>query len=509
MKLDENTLARLIEQAGPDDTLRPEHQRQLREQSLAAFDIAQAKPTRRAFGPTLADYGRWIVRSPISRVAAMIVLVVAVGGVAIWFYGGGATYAFADFVAPILEAKTAKFKITTEMKGQPTLTSEVMVLDAARQRQEAEMPNKTKGITITDFTRGKSLTLDPASKKALVITYAGLTKKQVAQQNMFAQFRSILLDARDKPGIKREPLGEKEIDGRRVVGFRVKMVGTELSLWGDPKTGLPVRVEQTVGLYGNTRVTMSDFVFNVPMDESLFSVEPPAGYTVQNQTVDASPATEKDLIGTFRIYCELCGGVFPDSLDTQPMMMKVGMRIGMMVASKSAMQTVREKLASGKQKLSEEQIRKVEEAMDKILEWQLDSAKKPNEEELRKTVGLKEAMEALAGGKGKLSEEEIHKNAQAAAAKNSEAGMKEFMKVQTPLQRGLIFVFTLPANADAHYAGKGVTTGTLDRPIFWYKPTGAKTYRVIFADLSVRDAEMPPKVAGAQAVPAASSGEKK
>ena len=26
--------------------------------------------------------------------------------------------------------------------------------------------------------------------------------------------------------------------------------------------------------------TMSDFVFNVEMDESLFSVEPPAGYEV-------------------------------------------------------------------------------------------------------------------------------------------------------------------------------------------------------------------------------------
>ena len=30
---------------------------------------------------------------------------------------------------------------------------------------------------------------------------------------------------------------------------------------------------------------MSDFVFNVPMDESLFSVEPPAGYEVTAGTV--------------------------------------------------------------------------------------------------------------------------------------------------------------------------------------------------------------------------------
>ena len=31
----------------------------------------------------------------------------------------------------------------------------------------------------------------------------------------------LLLDARDKPDVKREPLGEKDIDGRHVIGFRI------------------------------------------------------------------------------------------------------------------------------------------------------------------------------------------------------------------------------------------------------------------------------------------------
>ena len=50
--------------------------------------------------------------------------------------------------------------------------------------------------------------------------------------------------------------------------------------------------------------------------------------------------------------------------------------------------------------------------------------------------------------------------------------------------------------ADAHYAGKGVKLGEPDRPIFWYKPEGAKTYRVIYADLSVKEAESAPKSPG-------------
>ncbi len=40
---------------------------------------------------------------------------------------------------------------------------------------------------------------------------------------------------------------------------------------------------------------------------------------------------------------------------------------------------------------------------------------------------------------------------------------------------------------ESHYAGKDVKLDTPDRPIFWYKPTGADKYRVIHADLSVKD----------------------
>jgi hypothetical protein len=55
----------------------------------------------------------------------------------------------------------------------------------------------------------------------------------------------------------------------------------------------------------------------------------------------------------------------------------------------------------------------------------------------------------------------------------------------------------LPATADAHYAGKGVRRDAPDTPIFWYKPEGKQAYRVLDADLSVRDAQQAPQVPGA------------
>jgi hypothetical protein len=69
-------------------------------------------------------------------------------------------------------------------------------------------------------------------------------------------------------------------------------------------------------------------------------------------------------------------------------------------------------------------------------------------------------------------------------------------------------VISLPAKAhdgpqsDWHYAGWGVSLGAADRPIFWYRSKDAKAYQVIYADLSVREADTPPSVTNALPVPA-------
>jgi len=62
----------------------------------------------------------------------------------------------------------------------------------------------------------------------------------------------------------------------------------------------------------------------------------------------------------------------------------------------------------------------------------------------------------------------------------------------------LNFANGLPPNADAHYVGKGVSFGAADTPIFWYRPKDSKKYRVIYADLSVRESDTPPNVPEAQ-----------
>lgn len=393
----------------------------------------------RFFFPSFEKLRR-IMISPVSRISTAVVAALLVTGVALWMHGG-ASPAFADFIAPILDAKSAKFKIVTEVHGpsEMTMTGQVLVLGGNRSRHEMtmQMPipfqtpkqQESKMVMIYDWAQGKSLSLDSASKRAFVASLDNLTDEQIANQDMFAAFRSMLLDARSKPDVEREALGGMILNGRSVVGFRVSGKGMVVSIWGDPKTGLPVSVEMRSAMSPNTKTTMSDFVFNVDLDESLFSVAPPSGYAVQNMNVDVSQPEEQDLIATFREYHELSGGVFPDSLDLQEISQVVG-----------------EKLAAG-------------------LLQQQSSGENPE-------VQVEETMD--------------------------ERTMK-FTKSHLRLQRGLLFALVvLPRNADAHYAGKGVSFGAAEQAIFWYRPQDSHEYRVIFGDLTVRNADTPPKVARAQ-----------
>jgi hypothetical protein len=73
--------------------------------------------------------------------------------------------------------------------------------------------------------------------------------------------------------------------------------------------------------------------------------------------------------------------------------------------------------------------------------------------------------------------------------------MEEWMKFAGPItqklaqkhMQGVLFYSMLQPENDAHYAGENVKSDTPDRPIFWYKPAGAEKYRVIYADLSVKE----------------------
>ena len=76
--------------------------------------------------------------------------------------------------------------------------------------------------------------------------------------------------------------------------------------------------------------------------------------------------------------------------------------------------------------------------------------------------------------------------------RNEELGMTEKGKLAASLQitKGLLFIQNLAPDSDWQYTGKGVTINDAMSIIFRYKPEGSETYRVIYGDLTVEDADL-------------------
>ena len=93
----------------------------------------------------------------------------------------------------------------------------------------------------------------------------------------------------------------------------MKQPYAETTIWGDPQTGLPILVELTMAMLPDMKVTMTDFEFDVELDEALFSTDPPDGYSLQEFKVP-TPA-ETDLLAALKLLSDHNAGRFPDTFN--------------------------------------------------------------------------------------------------------------------------------------------------------------------------------------------------
>ena len=65
----------------------------------------------------------------------------------------------------------------------------------------------------------------------------------------------------------------------------------------------------------------------------------------------------------------------------------------------------------------------------------------------------------------------------------------EATQMAMKMARGMLFHQMLDMRGGQwHYAGAGVKLGDAQKAIYWYLPDGSQTYRVIYGDLSAKDA---------------------
>ncbi len=330
---------------------------------------------------------RLIMKSSVTKMAAAAVIIVAV---LLVLSPWGNTVTFADVIKPILTARTLILDVIIGDEGTGPVVHETIVDSRVRR----EISNQKHIVNIFDTESATMLTLHTEGKTAVYTDITGDLQENT--QNYLVFLLKFIPDLKNNPDFKARELGEKVIDGRKVVGFATN----ELTVWADAETALPVRIEiESMPM----SAVFTNFKFNVPVEElePLVSMDVPDGYRLveSKEGFDMGTSTEQDLVECLRIWAELLlDGNFPEV-------------IGM--------------------------------------------------EEMMKLTPQVEAK----FGELKLSDEE---------------GIQKGLT----LGKGMLFHMSLK---DKHYAGNGVKLGEADKAIFWYRPDGSQTYRVIYGDLTVKD----------------------
>lgn len=512
---DDDVLARLVHEAGDPSVQADSHYAQALRAAIlgrtaAGESVGRETRAVRETEATCPVAGKRQSMKRILKFAVAATILVAVGTLVSWLaiYGGSTSIAFADVAKALDNLRSATFDLTSEAmddNGKPAATASGKGFFLAPSRQRVEMSTeiaadaaskaaaeaarrhhaadkqaaeaaakaaadaialvpKTKmtQVMIVDSQAAQAIMLMPNMKMAVAMDMKKMYEQMKKSPggtppDLFEMVRRIVREESSGTGEKAKQLGKKAIDGRQAVGFSVHnaMNGLgDMTLWADPQTARPIRIEMAGELGAKFRMVMNNFRYDVPLDPSLFSLEPPAGYSTQ--TVDMTMPTEEDLLRTLRTVAEHNKGLLPRSLSMNKEVMEAVMgrqKLPMPVMDKSTQD-------------------RIEAEMNKI------AAKYGGKEKLRAKHGTSLPPEIMA---------DIMKATTPLIQEQTKKQMRQDMpRIQKELQ-GITFYTSLKPENDAHYAGAGVKLGTPGRPILWYKPTGADKYRVVYADLSVKE----------------------
>jgi len=209
------------------------------------------------------------------------------------------------------DAHSLSYKISIKIpdKDEP-MTGREFYKDPGLVRTEMD-PNLS--IAVLDAGRGKILSLAPQSKIAIL---QNLRFPDGVNPHLQDRAANTVNHLRSLAGKTEKPVGKRRLGDVEAEGFRVQEPdGLTWTVWIDPKEKMPLLMETTIRLQDrDVPTSMSDFRIDPPLDDALFSLDPPDGYKVTK--VDAPIAIgEKALINLLRLYAEAAGGAFPAKLD--------------------------------------------------------------------------------------------------------------------------------------------------------------------------------------------------
>ena len=267
---------------------------QLDEKILNAALSAREEYKRTQSAQTQPKIWRIAMHSKLTKIAAAAVVAVA-AIVGISQFAGG-TITFADVIKPILNARTVILDYVIGEEGEGPEIHDIVIGSRIRRtmsnidmttildpRVRSTLSNMDSTM-ILDLEDARMLTLVSlgVAKIASYVDIPGTTVQE-ATRSVLDFVRNVVSEVKDNPDADIQDLGEKEINGQKAVGFYVKGLSRELTIWANKKTSLPIRIEFAEGK--TSTVVIKNIEFDVPLEESLVSMEVPAGYTLKDNFI--------------------------------------------------------------------------------------------------------------------------------------------------------------------------------------------------------------------------------
>lgn len=164
--------------------------------------------------------------------------------------------------------------------------------------------------TVSDVGAGRIVVVQPALKTAIVMDLKNMPADQ-RLDGMIEGFKNL-------SGKEAKDLGPTEIDGRKAEKFFATQDRQEFTVWADPETRDPIRIDMVVSTSGQKlSVSCTDFVLNPPIPDGQFSLAVPSGYAIQQFTLNMPNPDDgpQNLIEVLRGYAARGDGKFPPNVD--------------------------------------------------------------------------------------------------------------------------------------------------------------------------------------------------
>lgn len=196
--------------------------------------------------------------------------------VAIFLFVQRPGVAFADVAARLRTARTMIYQAFYRIEGAPR--DGQTIPDAIHMQFYFKQPNLMRcslmdgsAWTVMNTSTKLGVSINKPQKTYVAVDSAAIPTSPFDPVEAIQKVRTL-------PDRADQDLGRRKIDGRILQGFLVHEAGSDMVVWVDPGNCEPVRIDITYPDVKGMSRTLTDFRFDVPLDDSLFDMTPPAGY---------------------------------------------------------------------------------------------------------------------------------------------------------------------------------------------------------------------------------------